>query len=57
MASTTGGSSTATILVVVGVVILAGLAIGLLTAGHTFLALLAACGAVALVAAFAALRS
>jgi hypothetical protein len=55
--ASTGASSTSTILVVVGVGVLVGLAIGLLTAGHTFLALLAACGGVALVAAFAALRS
>jgi len=51
------GSGTTTILVVVGVLVLVGLAIGLLTGGHTFLALCAACAAVALVAAFAMLRA
>ena len=52
-----GTSNGATIAVVVGVVVLVGLAIWLLSGGHIFFALLAACGAIATVAGYAMLRA
>jgi hypothetical protein len=46
-----------TIVVAIVAVVLVGVAIGLATGGHTFLALLAGCAAAATVAGYFALRS
>jgi hypothetical protein len=54
--ASTGGSGTMTIVIVIAAVVLAGVAIALLAGGHVFLALLAACAAIATIAGYVMLR-
>jgi hypothetical protein len=54
--ATTGGLSTMTVVIVIVTVVLAGIAIALLSGSHVFLALLAACAAIASVVGYVMLR-